>query len=64
MNDELNGFGRIFYISGNYYIGEIEDHKIHGKGKFVYYDGRIEDGIWKYGEFIGWYIWWIEKDKI
>jgi hypothetical protein len=53
LNDELNGFGRIFYISGNYYIGEIEDHKIHGKGKFVYYDGRIEDGIWKYGEFIG-----------
>ena len=52
MNDKLNGFGRIFFINGNYYIGEFKDNKFHGKGKYVKKSGKIEDGIWENDKFI------------
>ena len=52
MNDKLNGYGREFFYNGEYYIGEFKDSINHGKGKYVYNDGKIEDGIWEYGIFI------------
>ncbi len=52
LNDELNGFGRLFWNSGEYYIGEFKNNYRHGKGKYVYASGKIEDGISKNGKFI------------
>ena len=42
----LNGFGRIIYGSGHYYIGELKNTKRHGTGKMVYYNGNVKDGEW------------------
>jgi hypothetical protein len=47
LNDKLNGFARVCWYDGDYYIGELKDNYRHGKGKYVYKSGEIEDGIWE-----------------
>jgi hypothetical protein len=41
LNDDFDGFGRVFHNNGDYYIGEIKDYYRHGKGKHVYKSGKI-----------------------
>ena len=38
-NGQMNGFGRMFYANGDVYMGEFKDHKLHGKGEYLYYYG-------------------------
>lgn len=46
-----NGFGReIVGDDGSYYIGMFKDDKYHGKGKFVFANGDIYEGLFKDGE--------------
>lgn len=35
------------------YVGEWRDGLKHGYGKMTYPDGRIEEGLWNYGQFTG-----------
>lgn len=37
----LNGYGRICYGTGNYYIGQFKNGKKHGYGKSVLKSGKI-----------------------
>lgn len=52
INNQLNGFGRIIYLSGNYYEGMIQYDKYQGIGKFVHKSGRVEEGTWESNKFI------------
>ena len=51
-NNELNGYGRIFFPSGQYYIGMFKNNDYHGKGIRVFPDGRVEDGIFRENKLI------------
>lgn len=53
INNQLNGYGRIIYHSGNYYEGMIKNDKYEGYGKFVHINGKIEDGMWQGNKFVG-----------
>ena len=37
----------------NQYIGEFKWDKKHGKGVLTFSDGRVRDGLWEYGKFLG-----------
>ena len=52
LNDKLNGYGRVLFPSGVYFIGCFLDHKKHGPGKFVLVNGNIKEGEWDNGKFI------------
>lgn len=43
------GHGRLDFPDGAYYEGEFKDGKRHGKGVFVFADGRRVPGVWKEG---------------
>ena len=49
INDKINGFGRICFANGSYYIGMQKDGKKHGYGKHVFANGKIKEGIWENG---------------
>ena len=48
----MNGFGRAFYPSDDYFIGNWKDSKRNGAGKLVYASGKIEEGEFKDNKFI------------
>ncbi len=39
-------------MSGNVYVGEWIDDKRCGKGKQVYVNGKIEEGVWEFDLFM------------
>ena len=43
----INGFARVIYKTENYYTGQYKDGKRHGKGKYVYTNGEIEEDCMK-----------------
>ena len=43
-------FGTRTHSSGGKYDGEWKDGKEHGQGTFTFADGRVEEGIWEFGE--------------
>ena len=47
MNDQLDGMAQITFDDRTFYIGEMRQNKFHGKGKFVFYNGRVWEGSWK-----------------
>ena len=47
FNTKLDGFGRIVFDDGNYYIGENKKGVNNGKGKFVWANGGYYIGEWK-----------------
>lgn len=55
LNDSkfLEGFGRMIYGKGQYYEGMCKMSKKHGRGKYVYTDGRTMDGEWKENKWAG-----------
>ena len=53
INNQLNGYGRIIYHSGNYYEGLIKNDKYDGYGKFVHSSGKVEEGVWEMNKFVG-----------
>ena len=34
-NHKLDGYGRVFFLLGDYYVGMFKEGKREGKGKFV-----------------------------
>jgi hypothetical protein len=44
-NFMMQGYGRKIYAS-YYEIGQFRDNMLHGKGKKVYTNGRVEEGDW------------------
>jgi len=47
-----NGYGTYAFASGNKYVGEFKDGKLHGQGTKTFADGRVNNGIWKNGELV------------
>ena len=47
-----NCFGTYTFASGNKYVGEWQDNKMHGQGTFTYADGRRDAGFYMNGEYI------------
>ena len=60
-NGERNGKGTltVFTIKdgtlqdGRQYVGDFKDGKKDGRGKMTYPDGKVEDGLWADGKFMG-----------
>ena len=55
-NGEFNGkglitFGLMSRWAGDQYHGEFKNNHKHGLGTYIYADGRVEEGVWKRGEF-------------
>ena len=48
-----NGYGRLIYEDGHYYIGEFRDGYYHGSGKLYMNGGLLKEGQWKFSQFIG-----------
>ena len=40
------------YANGDKYTGEWSKAKYHGKGIYIYANGKIEKGIWKKGKLV------------
>jgi hypothetical protein len=38
---------------GRKYVGEFREGRMDGRGVLSYPDGKVEDGLWKEGKFIG-----------
>jgi len=38
LNNQLDGYGRIIYKDGSYYVGELYRSRAHGQGQ--YYDAK------------------------
>ena len=53
QNNKLNGFGRVIYPNGDYYVGTFLNHQYNGTGKFVNANGDTINGQWANGEYIG-----------
>ncbi len=45
----------IIFLSKNIfkYVGNFYNNSMHGKGKMIYPDGHVEEGVWENGEFLG-----------
>ena len=50
---KLNGFGRICYQHGDYYIGMYKNYLRHGHGKLVRANGQVQEGQFADNDFIG-----------
>ena len=48
-----NCLGTITMASGNKYVGEWLNNKLHGQGTYIYLDGATYVGEFKYGDFDG-----------
>ena len=44
--DKVNGFGRVIYATGAYYIGWMRNNEKHGFGKYVLADGTVKEGTY------------------
>ena len=53
MNGKPNGFSRALFKNGSYYEGMVKDGVREGAGKFVYSDGRVDEGEFQDGDFRG-----------
>ena len=53
VNDYLNGYGRVIYPNGNYYIGMWRHHKKDGPGKYFKKNGKVDDGYFKDDKYVG-----------
>ncbi len=51
--DCVNGYGTFIWASGDKYVGEWKDGKPDGKGKKTYKNGKIEEGRFMIGVWIG-----------
>ena len=47
------GQGTMIYDNGDEYVGEFETGMKSGQGTYTYADGKVEKGLWEFGEFIG-----------
>ena len=53
-DDARAGFGKYFYINGDTYEGEWQNHSRHGRGTYTYADtGTKYIGMWSYGKWNG-----------
>ena len=51
VDSKLNGKGKISNTNGNsFYDGEFVDNKFHGNGKYVFNNGDVYEGEYKYGK--------------
>lgn len=48
-----NGFGRLLYEDGHFYIGEFKNGYYHGYGKLYLNNGEVMEGGWKMSQFQG-----------
>ena len=49
----MNGFVRVIYSDGSYFIGFYKDHIRHGKGKQFDADGKLDkEGMWENDVFV------------
>ncbi len=51
--DSSNGWSRVIYNYGHYYIGQLKNYKRHGIGKYVSADGIVKEGRWENHKFLG-----------
>ena len=49
---DQQGFGRLIYKNGDFYLGYFKDFQFEGQGKYTYFNGTEKEGIWKNGKFI------------
>ena len=52
-DDKPHGKGTINLANGDKYVGELKDGKEDGIGKKTYADGRVEEGRFMIGVYIG-----------
>ena len=52
LKDKLNGYGTMKYSNGDTYVGEFVRGKFSGLGKYTFYGGGFDNGIWEKGELI------------
>ena len=48
-----NGYGTYTYVDGDKYVGELKDNLYDGIGKLTYSDGRVVEGRFMIGVYIG-----------
>lgn len=51
IEGQWNGFGRLLWQDGQYYIGEFRYGYYHGYGKLVLRNGQTYQGLWKYSSY-------------
>ena len=44
QNGLMNGFGKIFYANGAFFVGMFKNGIYNGQGKLVKKDGRLKEG--------------------
>ena len=47
VNNLKNGFGRLYYVNGEYYEGEFNDDKMEGEGIYHFKNGDVWEGIFE-----------------
>jgi radial spoke head protein 1 len=54
VEDQRCGFGKYFYVNGDTYEGEWQNHVRHGRGTYTYaLTGTKYVGMWKSGKWDG-----------
>lgn len=48
-----HGKGTMKWTDGRTYVGEFEDGLMEGRGKMTYPNGKVQEGLWKLGQFAG-----------
>lgn len=57
-NDQMNGYGTMFYSNNETYKGNFENKKRHGYGKYTDHVGNIWEGTWENNRKIKKISWW------
>eukprot|EP01032_Pedospumella_encystans_P016036 gene16036-18313_t len=52
-SDKQNGLGMLIYSDGGTYEGDFVEGKMHGKGIKRFANGKVQDGYFEAGKFVG-----------
>lgn len=50
--DKRQGFGRLFWDNGTYYVGHWHNDLRNGFGRLSHANGKVEQGSWMEGKLI------------
>lgn len=53
IDGEIQGEGVMNFAEGNQYIGNFYKGLMHGNGKLIWFSGRVDEGLWHMGKYMG-----------
>jgi len=49
----VTGVTAVLHPDGRQYVGQFRDGQMNGTGKMTYPNGKVEEGSWRGGTFVG-----------